>query len=87
MVSHCSNDSEVVYYCYLVELQHESYNDFQLHGIILAVRTRLKCDDEILAFDLDVDRRGRVQVQLNYSKVVTLTSEEVTIILMFFIIS
>ncbi|XP_055829779.1 endoribonuclease Dicer homolog 2 [Solanum dulcamara] len=76
-VSHCSNESEAVYYCYLVELQHDSCNDFQLHGIILAVRTRLKCDDEILAFDLDVDRRGRLQVQLNYSKVVTLTSEEI----------
>ncbi|KAK6775177.1 hypothetical protein RDI58_026178 [Solanum bulbocastanum] len=76
-VSHCSNDSEAVYYCYLVEMQHASYNDFQLHGIILAVRTRLKCDDEILAFDLDVDRRGLLQVQLNYSKVVTLTAEEI----------
>ncbi|XP_015166742.1 endoribonuclease Dicer homolog 2-like [Solanum tuberosum] len=77
LVSHCSNDSEAVYYCYLVEMQHASYNDFQLHGIILAVRTRLKCDDEILAFDLDVDRRGLLQVQLNYSKVVTLTAEEI----------
>ncbi|KAG5574731.1 hypothetical protein H5410_054865 [Solanum commersonii] len=76
LVSHFGNESEAVYYCYLVELQHETYDDFQLHGIILAVRTRLKCDDEILAFDLDVDRRGRVQVQLKYSKVVTLTSEE-----------
>ncbi|KAH0711484.1 hypothetical protein KY289_007443 [Solanum tuberosum] len=77
LVSHCSNDSEAVYYCYLVEMQHASYNDFQLHGIILAVRTRLKCDDEILAFDLDVDRRGLLQVQLNYSKVVTLTAKEI----------
>ncbi|KAK4707858.1 hypothetical protein R3W88_028783 [Solanum pinnatisectum] len=77
LVSHCSNDSEAVYYCYLVEMQHACYNDFQLHGIILAVRTRLKCDDEILAFDLDVDRRGLLQVQLNYSKVVTLTAEEI----------
>lgn len=82
MVSHCGNDSEAVYYCYLIELQHDSYNDFQLHGIILAVRTRLKFDDEILAFELDVDRMGCMQVQLNYSKVVTLTSEEVTIILL-----
>ncbi|XP_049381530.1 endoribonuclease Dicer homolog 2-like [Solanum stenotomum] len=77
LVSHCSNDSEAVYYCYLVEMQHASYNDFQLHGIILAVRTRLKCDGEILAFDLDIDRRGLLQVQLNYSKVVTLTAEEI----------
>ncbi|KAK6786604.1 hypothetical protein RDI58_015129 [Solanum bulbocastanum] len=76
LVSHCGNDSEAVYYCYLVELQHDSYNDFQLHGIILAVRTRLKFDDEIMAFDLDVER-GRLQVQLNYHKVVTLTSEEI----------
>ncbi|XP_049381531.1 endoribonuclease Dicer homolog 2-like [Solanum stenotomum] len=76
-VSHCGNESEAVYYCYLVELQHDSYNDFQLHGIILAVRTKLKCDDEILAFDLDIDRRGRLQVQLNYSKVVIFTSEEI----------
>ncbi|KAM3283045.1 endoribonuclease Dicer 2 [Capsicum chacoense] len=77
LVSHCGNDSEAVYYCYLIELQHDSYNDFQLHGIILAVRTSLKFDDEILAFELDVDRMGRMQVQLNYSKVVTLTSEEI----------
>ncbi|KAL3323675.1 hypothetical protein AABB24_038037 [Solanum stoloniferum] len=77
LVSHCSNDSEAVYYCYLVEMQHASYNDFQLHGIILAVRTRLKCDDEILAFDMDVDSSGLLQVQLNYSKVVTLTAEEI----------
>ncbi|KAG5574722.1 hypothetical protein H5410_054856 [Solanum commersonii] len=76
-VSHCGNESKAVYYCYLVELQHDSYNDFQLHGIILAVRTKLKCDDEILAFDLDIDRRGRLQVQLNYSKVVIFTSEEI----------
>ena len=68
-------------------MQHASYNDFELHGIILAVRTRLKCDDEILAFDLDVDRRGLLQVQLNYSKVVTLTAEEVIIVLMALIIS
>ncbi|KAH0713477.1 hypothetical protein KY289_009436 [Solanum tuberosum] len=61
LVSHFGNESEAVYYCYLVELQHETYDDFQLHGIILSVRTRLKCDDEILAFDLDIDRRGRVQ--------------------------
>ncbi|KAG5574730.1 hypothetical protein H5410_054864, partial [Solanum commersonii] len=76
-----------------LELQHETYDDIQLHGIILvvrtrlkcdelhgiilAVRTRLKCDDEILAFDLDVGNRGRVQVQLKYSKVVTLSSEEI----------
>ncbi|KAH0667918.1 endoribonuclease Dicer homolog 2-like isoform X1 [Solanum tuberosum] len=77
LVSHCGNDSEALYYCYLVELQHDFYNDFQLHGIILAVRTRLKFDDEIMAFDLDVDRRGRLQVQLNYHKVVALTSEEI----------
>ncbi|KAK4359766.1 hypothetical protein RND71_021995 [Anisodus tanguticus] len=79
LVCHCGNDSEAeaVYYCYLVELQHDSYNDFQLHGIILAVRTRLKFDDEILAFDLDVDRGRRLQVQLYHSKVVTLTSEEI----------
>ncbi|CAN4114972.1 unnamed protein product [Withania somnifera] len=76
LVSHCGIDSEAVYYCYLVELQHDCYNDIQLHGIILAVRKRLKFDDEIVAFDLDVDR-GRLQVQLNYSKVVTLTSEEI----------
>ncbi|KAG5600285.1 hypothetical protein H5410_031655 [Solanum commersonii] len=77
LVSHCGNDSEALYYCYLVALQHDFYNDFQLHGIILAVRTRLKFDDEIMAFDLDVDRRGRLQVQLNYHKVVALTSEEI----------
>ncbi|TMW86618.1 hypothetical protein EJD97_021111 [Solanum chilense] len=77
LVSHCGNDSEAVYYCYLVELQHDACNDFQLHGIILAVRTRLKFDDEIMAFDLDIDRRGRLQVQLNYHNVVTLTSEEI----------
>ncbi|CAN4126640.1 unnamed protein product [Withania somnifera] len=79
LVSRCGNDSEVeaVYYCYLVELQHDSYNDFQLHGIILAVRRKLKFDDKIWSFELDVDRRGRLQVQLNYSKVVTLTSEEI----------
>ncbi|KAG5574732.1 hypothetical protein H5410_054866, partial [Solanum commersonii] len=47
-----------------------------LHRIILVVRTRLKCGDEILTFDLDVDNRGRVQAQLKYSKVVTLSSEE-----------
>ena len=76
-VSHCGNESEAVYYCYLVELPHDSYNDSQLHGIILAVRTKLKFDDEILAFDLDVDRRGRLKVQLNYRKVVIFTSEEV----------
>ncbi|XP_060186301.1 endoribonuclease Dicer homolog 2-like isoform X1 [Lycium barbarum] len=77
LVSHCGNDSEAVYYCYLVELEHESCNDFPLHGIILAVRKRLMFDDEILAFELDVDRGRRLQVQLNYSKVVTLTSEEI----------
>ncbi|NP_001316343.1 endoribonuclease Dicer 2d isoform X3 [Solanum lycopersicum] len=76
-VSHCGNESEAVYYCYLVELPHDSYNDSQLHGIILAVRTKLKFDDEILAFDLDVDRRGRLKVQLNYRKVVIFTSEEI----------
>lgn len=80
LVSHCANDTEAVYYCYVVDLQHDSYSNYQLRGIILAVRTRLKFDDERLTFDLDVDK-GSLLVQVNYSGVVRLTSEEVTIIL------
>ncbi|XP_047256670.1 endoribonuclease Dicer homolog 2-like [Capsicum annuum] len=77
LVSRGSNDSEAVYYCYLVQLQPDFRNDFQLHGILLAVRTKLEFDDKILSFDLDIDRRGRLQVLLNYSKLVKLTSEEI----------
>ncbi|MCD7462891.1 Dicer-like protein 2 [Datura stramonium] len=39
--------------------------------------TWLKYDDEIMAFELDIDRRAHLRVQLNYSKVATLTSEEI----------
>lgn len=86
LVSHCANDTETVYYCYVVDLQHDSYSSYQLRGIVLAVRTRLKFDDERLTFDLDVDK-GSLLVQVNYSGVVRLTSEEVTIIFMTFILS
>lgn len=76
LVSHCANDTETVYYCYVVDLQHDSYSSYQLRGIILAVRTRLKFDNERLIFDLDVDK-GSLLVQVNYSGVVRLTSEEI----------
>lgn len=61
-----------------MEIQPKFKCDVLLHHIVLAVRTRLGCDEETLKFDLDVDR-GSLIVQLKYVGLIRLASEEVNI--------
>ncbi|CAH9091576.1 unnamed protein product [Cuscuta epithymum] len=79
------NDSETVFYCYLIKLSQFSYKDTQLQNIILAVKMKLEFGDEKLTFELNVDgdisevREG----QLLYVGMFKLTSEEVNSCRMF----
>ncbi|CAI9090837.1 OLC1v1025698C1 [Oldenlandia corymbosa var. corymbosa] len=70
------NISEAEYFCYLIELLPEFDYDIQPHDIILAVKTRLECDEETLKFDVDVDK-GRLVVQMRFVGSIILESKEV----------
>lgn len=74
LVGYHGNESERLYYCYLLELQQEFNYTVQPQDIVLAVRMRLESDVETLNFDLDVDR-GKLIVHVKYIGSITLTTE------------
>ncbi|RAL54301.1 hypothetical protein DM860_001429 [Cuscuta australis] len=80
-----NNDSETVFYCYLIELCQYSYKDIQLQNITLAVKMKLEFGDEKLTFELNVDGDVRVG-QLFYVGQLTLTSEKIKCCRMFQVI-
>ncbi|XP_022864537.1 endoribonuclease Dicer homolog 2 isoform X3 [Olea europaea var. sylvestris] len=82
LVGYHGNESERLYYCYLLELQQEFNYTVQPQDIVLAVRMRLESDVETLNFDLDVDR-GKLIVHVKYIGSITLTTELVFLCQMF----
>ncbi|CAI9112779.1 OLC1v1013271C1 [Oldenlandia corymbosa var. corymbosa] len=60
------NISEAEYFCYLIDLIPVFDYDIQPHDIILAVKTRLECDEETFKFDVDVDRGRFVVLNIAY---------------------
>ncbi|XP_058216237.1 endoribonuclease Dicer homolog 2 [Rhododendron vialii] len=76
LVSQWANDSAKSYHCYLIELNRDFEYDVPLHHILLAVRTKLECDDGSMAFGLEVDR-GKLTVRMKYIGELNLTSEQV----------
>ncbi|KAG5549523.1 hypothetical protein RHGRI_014751 [Rhododendron griersonianum] len=76
LVSQWTNDSAKSYHCYLIELNRDFEYDVPLHHILLAVRTKLECDDGSMAFGLEVDR-GKLTVRMKYIGELNLKSEQV----------
>lgn len=76
LVSSSANDSVKSYHCYMIELNRDFEYDIPLHHIVLAVRTKLECDDGSMAFGLEVDR-GNIMVQLKYIGGLNLKAEQV----------
>lgn len=77
LVSQGSSDSTKSYHCYLIELERNFDYDIPLHNLVIAVRTELKLDDDILDFGLEADK-GSLTVHMKYVGVIDLTSEQVT---------
>lgn len=60
----------------MIELNRDFEYDVPLHHILLAVRTKLECDDGSMAFGLEVDR-GKLTVRMKYIGELNLKSEQV----------
>ncbi|KAI3470366.1 hypothetical protein Pfo_027029 [Paulownia fortunei] len=78
LVGSLGNESEMLYHCYLIELQPNFQSDVKLQDIVLAVHERLDNDLEKLNLDLDVDR-GKLIVRVKYIGYVTLNTEQVAL--------
>ncbi|KAK0593324.1 hypothetical protein LWI29_034760 [Acer saccharum] len=65
LVNLCLQETEILYYCYQIELKQNFAYDIAVHDIVLAVRTELDSDIANLNFDMEVDR-GRLSVNLKY---------------------
>ncbi|KAK2658225.1 hypothetical protein Ddye_004758 [Dipteronia dyeriana] len=65
LVNHCLQETNTLYYCYLIELKQNFAYDIAVHDIVLAVRTELDSDIANLNFEMEVDR-GRLSVNLKY---------------------
>lgn len=76
LVSQGPSDSKKSYHCYLIELERNFDYDIPLHNVVIAVRTELKLDDDILDFGLEADK-GSLTVHMKYVGVIDLTSEQV----------
>ncbi|CAJ2657950.1 unnamed protein product [Trifolium pratense] len=76
LVNRMSNNSNTIYYCYLIELKQNFSYDFNVQDIFLA--TRVKLDPEIgcMQFDMCFDR-GSLSVKLEYKGSLNLSPDQV----------
>nr|AUH15438.1 dicer-like 2 protein [Dimocarpus longan] len=65
VVDQCLQETNTLYFCYLIELKRKFEYDIPVQDIVLAVRTELESDIENFNFDMEVDR-GRLSVSLKY---------------------
>lgn len=78
LVNHGSNNSNTIYYCYLIELKQKFTYDVTVEDIFLA--TRVKLDPEIgcTEFDMCFDR-GSISVNLRYRGTINLLPDQVSV--------
>lgn len=76
LVGCAGNETEILYYCYLIELEPDFNDDIKPHNIVLALRIRLELDVKTLNFDLDIGK-GSLMVTMRYIGDIKLASEEV----------
>jgi endoribonuclease Dicer len=77
-VNRVSNNSNTIYYCYLIELKQNFSYDITVQDIFLA--TRVKLDPEIggMQFDMCFDR-GSLSVKLKYKGSINLSPDQVSL--------
>lgn len=56
LVKPCSNDTSILYHCYLIELNQNFAYDIPVHDIVLGMRSELDCDIAKMHFDLEVGK-------------------------------
>ncbi|XP_035549379.1 endoribonuclease Dicer homolog 2-like [Juglans regia] len=78
LVGHVPKNSNILYHCYLMELELEQkfVNDIPVHDIVLVLRNKLESELESLHFDLDVDR-GSLTVNFKYVGEINLRTDQV----------
>ncbi|KAF3970735.1 hypothetical protein CMV_005595 [Castanea mollissima] len=76
LVDRCTKNSNIMYYCYLIELKENFSYDFPVHDIVLVVRSELEPDIGSFNFDLDVEN-GSLKVNFKYVDVIHLTPDQV----------
>ncbi|KAM4070956.1 hypothetical protein ACB094_11G024800 [Castanea mollissima] len=76
LVDRCTKNSNIMYYCYLIELKENFSYDFPVHDIVLVVRSELEPDIGRFNFDLDVEN-GSLKVNFKYVDVIHLTPDQV----------
>ncbi|KAJ7978287.1 Endoribonuclease Dicer-like [Quillaja saponaria] len=76
LVNCCSNTSEIMYHCYLIEMKQKFSYDIPVHDVVLLTRSELGSDIGSLQFELFVGR-GSLSVNFRYVGGVHLTPEQV----------
>ncbi|KAG6645299.1 endoribonuclease Dicer homolog 2-like isoform X1 [Carya illinoinensis] len=76
LVGHLPKNSNILYHCYLMELEQKFVYDILVHDIVLVLRNKLESDIGSLHFDLDVDR-GSLTVNFKYVGVMHLSTDQV----------
>ncbi|KAG6645310.1 endoribonuclease Dicer homolog 2-like [Carya illinoinensis] len=76
LVGHLPKNSNILYHCYLMELEQKFAYEIPVHDIVLVLRNKLEAELGSLHFDLDVDR-GSLTVNFKYVGVINLSTKQV----------
>ncbi|KAK9075164.1 hypothetical protein SSX86_003484 [Deinandra increscens subsp. villosa] len=76
LVGQFAIDLNKLYYFYAIKFKRDFTYDIPLQDIVLGVNTSLELDNELLTFDLEVDR-GTISVSVTYIGNSVLTSDQI----------
>jgi endoribonuclease Dicer len=78
LVNRVSNNSNTIYYCYLIELKQNFSYDITVQDIFLATRVMLEPEIGCMQFDTCFDK-GSLSIKLNYKGSITLSPDQVSL--------
>lgn len=78
LVNHMSNNSNTIYYCYLIELKQNFVYDITVQDIFLATRVELDQEIGCAPFDMGFDK-GSLSVTLRYKGSINLSPDQVSL--------
>ncbi|KEH42074.1 endoribonuclease dicer-like protein [Medicago truncatula] len=76
LVNRMPNNSNTIYYCYLLELKQNFSYDITVQDIFLATRVKLDLETECMQFNMGFDR-GSLSVNLKYKGSINLSPDQV----------
>jgi endoribonuclease Dicer len=78
LVNRMPNNSNTIYYCYLIELKQNFSYDITVQDIFLATRVKLDLETECMQFDMCFDR-GSLSINLRYKGSINLSPDQVSL--------